>query len=298
MFNCDRTAGVGTLLDYAPEFTRSGYSKSLQTSSSVTTPASTTANPADTAPPSTTPTGEPQATPMPLGVIVGGSIGGVAAIGIIGLLAFFLFFRRKNNNNTPTVAAMDQHQLQSPPSHPQGLPPTSPTMSPPPPVMAQTPVEAYGSYPAGYTAPSRMPTPSSYHQQPPGQYDPTAFNSQQIQPVYQAYQPPDFNQQYPPQGDFNQLQQDQFAPQSDYRQSYVSQHYPLQAYNQYPPQPVPFAQYPASSSTPPPPQSPSPTMVSETKHGSKYYPPTDTENAMELDAINLRGTGTNRAELD
>ncbi|RSM14000.1 hypothetical protein CEP52_001584 [Fusarium oligoseptatum] len=206
-----------------------------------------------------------------VGAIAGGTVGGVAALGLVGL-AGFLLFRRRNKKTTPGT---------TPPSN--GTPPVAPAMaqtqnpqnpqSPGPSFVPSSPSNA--AYPSG--------VPSNFqpgYQQP---YDPNAaaaYGQQAYSPPPQNYggyaQPQGFQNQYP--------QQQGYGQQGQYPAQYG------------------VGGYQPSQSTSPPPggitPSPGPKEGEAGFVGHQTHTPAPQQHqAQELPAVNPIGNENNRAEL-
>ncbi|KAH7328894.1 hypothetical protein B0I35DRAFT_29964 [Stachybotrys elegans] len=180
LFDCSVSSGTGTLFDYDPAWaaTHSFASPSTESSEPV---------------PTTTETDEPtggsgddggNGDSTPIGAIVGGTVGGVAALGLVGAALFFLLRRRRDKAAAakPAAAPMAQNPPMSPP--PQSLHPSSP---------------GGASYLSGVPS-----TFQGYDQQHMSMYGHPGYNQQGMQ----GYPPQQFQGQYPPQG-FPQQQQQQ-----------------------------------------------------------------------------------------
>ncbi|KAJ6446137.1 3-beta hydroxysteroid dehydrogenase/isomerase [Purpureocillium lavendulum] len=179
---CYTTSGTATLLDYDPSWslTHSFPSSTSTTSQSSTTASSTTSQ---TSAATTTGGGEGGGgSSTNVGAIAGGTVGGVAALGLVGLAAFLLMRRKKKGKDSDTHSSpqppMSQHTAQSPP---QGYPPTSPAP------------QSYQGYSPAPQAPYD-PHMSMYSQQQP--YSPQSGYQQQYSQQYP--------QQYPQQGGYPQ----------------------------------------------------------------------------------------------
>ncbi|KAM0254439.1 hypothetical protein ACHAQJ_006779 [Trichoderma viride] len=166
MFGCSLEAGRGTLLTVDPGW--------LSTHSFGPTTTTTSAESSSTTSASTSPTAEStnKSSSTPVGAIAGGTVGGVVALGLVGLAAF-LFIRRRNPRNAPLNATLGQP--------PQGQNPAGGVI-----YSSGVPVGYQGGYAPvpmqqGYDA--RMNQYGQYPQQYPGQ------------------QP--FQGQYPPQQQYN-----------------------------------------------------------------------------------------------
>ncbi|KAL2685587.1 hypothetical protein Neosp_006687 [[Neocosmospora] mangrovei] len=206
-----------------------------------------------------------------VGAIAGGTVGGVAALGLVGL-AGFLLFRRRNKKASPGT---------TPPS--DGTPPVAPAMaqtqnpqnpqSPGPSFVPSSPSNA--AYPSG--------VPSNFqpgYQQP---YDPNAAAAY----GQQAYSPPPQNY-----GGYAQ-------PQQGYQNQYPQQGYGQQG--QYPAQYGAGGYQPAQSTSPPPggiTPSPGPKEGEPGFMGHNTHSPAPQQHeAQELPAVNPVGNENNRAEL-
>ncbi|CAM1506688.1 Fc.00g063290.m01.CDS01 [Cosmosporella sp. VM-42] len=203
LLDCSAQAGSATLLDYDPMWSRThtGPITTDTESSSETDTATDTGSSTGTATSSsstaTNTGGGGGGSSSNVGAIAGGTVGGVAALGLVGLAAFLLFRRNKNKKpQEPPVASLNNQQ--SPPPNMSQVNPTSPQPS-------FAPTSPTSAYPSG--------VPSNYQHQP---YDPNmaAYNQGYQQQGYGGYspQPQQFQgQQYPPQQGFQQ--QGQYPPQ-------------------------------------------------------------------------------------
>ncbi|KAK2591143.1 hypothetical protein QQS21_011181, partial [Conoideocrella luteorostrata] len=115
--DCSPTAGSGKLLDYDPAWSKTHRfpSSTSQTSTSATN--------------TTTQTGDSSSSSN-VGAIAGGTVGGVAALALVGVGAFLLLRRRKKSSksDTSSPAAPSTHmsQTQPPQHHPGGGSPAVP----------------------------------------------------------------------------------------------------------------------------------------------------------------------------
>ncbi|KAF4978097.1 hypothetical protein FZEAL_5487 [Fusarium zealandicum] len=214
-----------------------------------------------------------------VGAIAGGTVGGVAALGLVGLAAFLLF-RRRNKKTTPGDTANPPPAMAQTHQNPQN--PQSPGQS----FVPSSPSNA--AYPSGVPSNAAYPSgvPSNYGYQQQQAYDPNmaaAYGQQPYspQPGFGTYSPQQsFQGQYPPQQGFGQ-------------QAYGQQGYGQQG--QYPAQQPGGGYYDPSSTSPPPHLTPSP--------GPKEGEPSSTgghqgqHEAQELSAVNPVGNANNRAEL-
>lgn len=161
------------------------------TESSTTTTTSTSSTPTSTSSTSTSTTPTPTPTPTsggggsstPVGAIVGGTVGGLAVVGIIAVAAIFMFLRRRKNKPQtpdPNYAAMGQ-----PPQPPMSSYPGSPQPN------MYNPHYSMAGYPPGtQTSPSpsnnpgwSVPTttpPNDYNY--PGYYAPPVQKDDQVVP--------------------------------------------------------------------------------------------------------------------
>ncbi|KAL7927513.1 hypothetical protein ACQKWADRAFT_308267 [Trichoderma austrokoningii] len=97
IFGCSLTAGTGTLLTVDPGWL------ATHTFGSTTTTASTTSS-------SPSATSNPDKSSTPVGAIAGGTVGGVAVLGLIGLAIFLLYRHRNPRNNGPPAGQPPQGQ--------------------------------------------------------------------------------------------------------------------------------------------------------------------------------------------
>ncbi|KAL7790964.1 hypothetical protein V8C37DRAFT_382990 [Trichoderma ceciliae] len=187
IFDCSPQAGRGTLLTVDPGWSSThslGSTTTTSTTTSTTTASaesSTSSTTSSTSSTSAAPAPEPthKSSSTPVGAIAGGTVGGVAALGLVGLAAF-LFIRRRNPRNAPPNATLGPPaQGQNPPGgavYPSGVP---------------------VGYQAGY-----VPVPM---QSPQQGYDPhmSQYGQQGVayQQQYPGQQP--FQGQYPPQQQYN-----------------------------------------------------------------------------------------------
>ncbi|KAM5355725.1 hypothetical protein ACJ41O_002371 [Fusarium nematophilum] len=207
-----------------------------------------------------------------VGAIAGGTVGGVAALGLVGL-AGFLLFRRRNKQTTPpatAAAAAGGDHSQMPPAMAQN--PQSPGQS----FAPSSPSNA--AYPSG--------VPSNYqpggYQQP---YDPNMAAAYGQQQSYSPQPQPGFGA-YSPQQSF----QGQYSQQQGYGQQ-----------GQYPAQ-FGAAGYAAPSTASPPPHltpSPGPKEGGDASLAGQSQTPAQQQqhHASELPAVNPLGNENNRAEL-
>ncbi|KAH6617606.1 hypothetical protein F5144DRAFT_396976 [Chaetomium tenue] len=163
-------------------------------------------------------TGAPSSTPV--GPIVGGVVGGVAALGLLGLGIFFLL-RRKNKNKPPSPAMTAAHAgppggpgfMGGPPGGPHGLAPPygspNPQQPTPPPDMAAMAAVGAGAGAGAYDPRYSMAKPpaSPVHPMHPSQMSPhmSVSPSGSPAPVY----PPHMQGTPPPQHPYPQQQQQQ-----------------------------------------------------------------------------------------
>ncbi len=182
---CYTTSGTATLLDYDPSWSRThSFASSTSSTSSSESSTTATATTSQTSAATTSSDGGDGGggSKTNVGAIAGGTVGGVAAIGLVGLAAFLLLRRKKKGKDSDVHSspqqAMSQHTAQSPP---QGYPPTSPA-------------------PQSY---------QGYSPAPQGPYDPHMSMYSQQQPYspqsgYQQQYPQQFQQPYPQQGAYPQ----------------------------------------------------------------------------------------------
>lgn len=192
---CSNRAGSGTLLDHDPV-----WAATHSFASTTTTPITSTS----TSPvPSPTPT---KHSSTPVGAIVGGTVGGVAALGLVGVVGFLLYRRKKKQNSAAATPLAVPSNTQSPPPNMAQVNPASPSQS-----FAPTSPGA-PAYPSG--------VPSNYQYQPQG-YDPNMGGYQQgnfpPQQGYNTYSPPP------------QLQQGQYAPPQQGQYNYAGGYQPSSA---------------------------------------------------------------------
>ncbi|KAL6868625.1 hypothetical protein J3F83DRAFT_737785 [Trichoderma novae-zelandiae] len=167
LFDCSAQAGRGTLLTVDPGWSSThSFGRTTATTTSTSPSASSSTTSTTT---STTSTPEPtsKSSSTPVAAIAGGTVGGVAALGLVALAAF-LFLRRRNPRNAPPNATLG------------GNPP--PNQNPAAPAGAAYP----SGVPAGY-APVPMHQ-QGYDAQHMGQYGQQGV-------VY----PQQYHGQYPPQ---------------------------------------------------------------------------------------------------
>ncbi|PON27408.1 hypothetical protein TGAM01_v203789 [Trichoderma gamsii] len=102
IFGCSLTAGRGTLLTVDPGWlaTHSFGSTTTTASTASTESASATSTPDSNSGKSST----------PVGAIAGGTVGGVAALGLVGLAAFLLYRHRNPRNTAPPAGQPPQGQ--------------------------------------------------------------------------------------------------------------------------------------------------------------------------------------------
>ncbi|KAI9171302.1 hypothetical protein HJFPF1_00784 [Paramyrothecium foliicola] len=258
LLDCASRSGTATLLDYDPAWARTHVSRSASSTSEAEGASST--DPAESDTPTQGPTsgdensdgesdnagsgGKSKGSSTNVAAIAGGAAGGAVGLAIIAATIFFCLRRKKKNAAAQSAAQTSPPQpmiqtAQSPP--PSTFPPSSP-----------------GAYSSG--------VPASFQSYPqPGQagYDPHAS----------IYSQQGYNQQYPPQQQF----QGHYAPQHPgFPQGQSPQHF------------VPAGYQPPSTVSPPPLTTPSP--------GVKDGPEVQT-NVNELQAVNPVGHESNRAEL-
>lgn len=189
--DCSARRGTGTLLDYDPAWARTHIPSTTTTEESSTEETETqteTATGTETNDPTETESNPPEETEgggggggssTNVGAIAGGTVGGVAALGLVGAAAFLLIRRRKKDGDaSPGPQDPSQQMSQQNPN------------SPPP--MTQTPSSAGPVYPSGVPS-------SGYGAYSPQQgYDPhmSTYSQQGFPPHQQGYQP------FPPQGQF------------------------------------------------------------------------------------------------
>lgn len=162
LFDCSPQAGRGTLLTVDPGWSLTHSFGSTTTTTSASTTATTTTS---------TPEPTHKSSSTNVGAIAGGTVGGVAFIGLLGLAAFFWIRRRYSPRNAPPNATLGG----APP--PQGGNP---------PAGATYPSGVPAGYQGGYA-----PVPM---QSPPQGYDPH-MNQYGQQGVY----PQQYQGQYPQQ---------------------------------------------------------------------------------------------------
>ncbi|KAF4962136.1 hypothetical protein FSARC_9771 [Fusarium sarcochroum] len=256
ILSCGATGGTSLLLFSDPLAETSSIDSSTTDASSTTTDdnsSSTTSEPAASS------TEADHDDGPNVGAIAGGTVGGVAALALVGLAAFLLFRRRKKTTPAATPLAADSTQ---------GAPP-----------MAQHPQSPGNSFvpssPSNATYPSGVPQNFQGYQQA---YDPNLaapYGQPQgyQQPGYGGYspQPQNLQGQYPQQG---------YGQQSQYPSQYG------------------VGGYAAPSSTSPPPghftPSPGPKDGGEAPLGGHQQ---HHHQAQELPAVNPVGNEGNRAEL-
>ncbi|PTB46660.1 uncharacterized protein TrAFT101_003894 [Trichoderma asperellum] len=106
ILGCSLQPGRGTLLTVDPGW--------LATHSFGSTTTTTTATTTSTEPSSTSPTSTPDSgggkSSTPVGAIAGGTVGGVAALGLVGLTAFLFYRHRNGRNNAPPAGHPPQGQ--------------------------------------------------------------------------------------------------------------------------------------------------------------------------------------------
>ncbi|KAF3075382.1 hypothetical protein CFAM422_002383 [Trichoderma lentiforme] len=166
LFDCSPQAGRGTLLTVDPGWSLTHSFGSTTTTTSASTTATTTTS---------TPEPTHKSSSTNVGAIAGGTVGGVAALGLVGLAAFLFIRRRYSPRNAPPNATLGGNPNPQPGNPPAGA--TYPSGVPP------------AGYPGGYA-----PVPM---QSPPQGYDPHMSQYGQQQGAYpQQYQQ---GQQYPQQ---------------------------------------------------------------------------------------------------
>jgi hypothetical protein len=185
-FNCERAPGVDTLLDYAPQFTRSTTSTSSKSSSatSATTSSDGTASVTSTTP---TQTSAPQDGGTNVGAIAGGTVGGLAAAGAIGLLIFFFILKGKKGKGSPATTMTQPHQASPGSGMAQTYSPVPGPTSPP---------AGYPYSPGGFQQPGWNPQGGAYDPPPQAQQNPY----QSFQPNYNVAQQPPHPGAYAQQG--------------------------------------------------------------------------------------------------
>ncbi|KAH0499207.1 hypothetical protein TgHK011_006413 [Trichoderma gracile] len=107
LFDCSPRAGRGTLLTVDPGWSSThtfGPTTTTSTTSSETSSTSTTSSPE--------PTHKSSSSSTPVAAIAGGTVGGVAALGLVGLAAF-LFIRRHRAQNAPPNATLGGNSPQN-----------------------------------------------------------------------------------------------------------------------------------------------------------------------------------------
>ncbi|PTB64482.1 hypothetical protein BBK36DRAFT_1161533 [Trichoderma citrinoviride] len=105
LLDCSPQAGRGTLLTIDPGWSSTHSFGPTTTTTSTTSSASSTTS---TSTSSTTATPEPagkKKSSTPVAAIAGGTVGGVAAFGLVGLAAFLFVRRHKKTGNAPSNAA-------------------------------------------------------------------------------------------------------------------------------------------------------------------------------------------------
>lgn len=105
ILGCSLQPGRGTLLTVDPGWLAT-HSFSSTTSTTATT---TSTEPSSTSPTSTPGSGGGKSS-TPVGAIAGGTVGGVAALGLIGLTAFLFYRHRNARNNAPPAGQPPQGQ--------------------------------------------------------------------------------------------------------------------------------------------------------------------------------------------
>ncbi|KAM0420496.1 hypothetical protein ACHAPT_011664 [Fusarium lateritium] len=207
-----------------------------------------------------------------VGAIAGGTVGGVAALGLVGL-AGFLLFRRRNKKTTPGT---------TPPSN--GTPPVAPAMAQTPGQNPQNPQSPGPSFvpssPSNAAYPSGVP--SNFQPGYQQAYDPNAAAAYGQQP-YSPSPPNNFGGYAQPQNFQGQYQQQGYGQQGQYPAQYGAGGYAA-----------------AQSTSPPPGVTPSPgPKEGEPAYGGhqQQSPAPQQHEAQELPAVNPIGNENNRAEL-
>ncbi|KAL7950653.1 hypothetical protein V8C42DRAFT_307164 [Trichoderma barbatum] len=163
LFDCSPTAGRGTLLTIDPGW---ALTHSFGPTTTTTTSESTTSTMT-----SSTPEPTEKGSSTPVGAIAGGTVGGVAALGLVGLAAF-LFIRRRNPRNAPPDATLGgPPQGQNPPAgpvYPSGVP--AGYQGGYAPVPMQSPQQGYDPHMSQYGQ------QGAYPQQYQGQYPQQQYN--------------------------------------------------------------------------------------------------------------------------
>ncbi|EHK16850.1 uncharacterized protein TRIVIDRAFT_80249 [Trichoderma virens Gv29-8] len=191
LFDCSPQAGRGTLLTVDPGWSLTHSFGSTTTTTSAATSTTT----------STTPTPEPtKGSSTNVGAIAGGTVGGVAALGLVGL-AIFLFMRRYHPRNAPPNATLGPApQGQNPPAgpvYPSGVP--AGYAGGYAPVPMQSPPQGYDPHMSQYGQ------QGVYPQQYQGQYPQQQYNypvQTSTSPVYTTPSPGAFKE-----GDMSPQQQ-------------------------------------------------------------------------------------------
>lgn len=179
--NCSPTPGFGKLLDYDPSWSKT---HSFPSSTSTSSRTSTTTSAGPTTSESTGGGGSS----TNVGAIAGGTVGGVAALALVGLGVFLLLRKKKSKesdtSSPPAAMAQTQPPQQSPPQNFAGSP--------------NVPQQGYQGYP---------PQAQGYNQNTQSVYDPhMSMYSQQTpySPPQSGYpQFPQQQQQYPQQQGYN-----------------------------------------------------------------------------------------------
>ncbi|KAK7226353.1 hypothetical protein V2G26_014356 [Clonostachys chloroleuca] len=264
--DCSTRQGTGTLLAYDPTWSRTHIPSTSTSSSSSSSSTSSSTRTSSAASTSTSATGGGGGSSTNVGAIAGGTVGGVAALALVGVAAFLLIRRRKKNGEGSEVKS-------SPPAPSTAHPST--TMSPPPPTITPSSPGNTTIYPSG------VPTNFTGYSPSPGyeQMSPQSTAAYPMYPNQQPYAPP------------------QFAPGQQPQQPY----YPQGPYG-YQPQNNPSPDVPSPSApspgVPPSHGGPSPGAVGIGAVGAPPVPPPQhQQHATELPTINPIGNESNRAEL-
>ncbi|KAM7183553.1 proline-rich receptor-like protein kinase PERK1 [Naviculisporaceae sp. PSN 640] len=265
IFQCQTFAGVKPLYASPPGLSTSTSSSSEESTTSSTRTSSSTIQLVGTTPPGTDKNngnGDSGSGSAPLGAIIGGAVGGVAAIGLIAFLFFWLIIRnRKNKDNIQP---------------PEGSKPPPATGSTPPPAQFQAQPDMSAASNVVGSPQSMYKTPIQQEQQfipPPqqGQYP--------GRPEYKPYDPTQQQHQ-------QQQQQPAFSPNNSIPSPY-GYFAPSPAQSQSPPPgPSPQSPYQGYAPYPPPVQ-----------QQQAPQPQQQTVVVNELSGESALGTESHRAEL-